>query len=142
MKFTSLFTVLAAAVATASAYPGVETNADRLARGLPPLPPVRRATPIGAARRAAPSGTPPPTCSTGPVQCCNSVTTASSPVASLLTGLLGIVVGGDVAVGLTCSPLSVIGVGGSSCNAQTVCCENNNFNGLIAIGCTPININL
>ena len=41
---------------------------------------------------------------------------------------LGIVIQDvNVIVGLTCSPLSVIGVGGSSCNTQTVCCENDSF---------------
>ncbi|KAG6865218.1 hypothetical protein C0991_004341 [Blastosporella zonata] len=107
MKFTTVFTVLAAAAAaSASAFSGAETNADRMARGLPPLPPNRRAT--GVARRAAPSSTPTPTCTTGPVQCCNSVTTASDPIASLLAGLLGLVLGADAAVGLTCSPLSLV----------------------------------
>ncbi|KAF5384258.1 hypothetical protein D9615_003437 [Tricholomella constricta] len=140
MKFTAVFAVAAAAAASVGAVPA-ETNANRLARGLTPLPPVRRATPVGAARRSSPSGTP-YQCSTGPVQCCNSLTTSSNPIASTLIGLLGVVVGPNVAVGLTCSPLSVIGIGGNSCSQQTVCCRNNNFNGLIAIGCTPININL
>ncbi|KAG5644495.1 hypothetical protein DXG03_008322 [Asterophora parasitica] len=112
MKLTTIFAVVAAAAATVSAMPA-ETNADRLARGLPPLPPVRRATPIGAARRATPSGSP-NQCNTGPVQCCNSVTTSNDAVAKLLIGLLGIVVGPNVAVGLTCSPLSIIGIGGKS----------------------------
>ncbi|KAK7472100.1 sc3 hydrophobin [Stygiomarasmius scandens] len=82
-------------------------------------------------------------CNTGDLQCCNSVQSANSPAASLLLGLLGIVIQGvDVLVGLTCDPISVIAIGGNSCNAQPVCCENNSFNGLIAIGCTPINLNL
>ncbi|KAJ3516277.1 hypothetical protein NLJ89_g1223 [Agrocybe chaxingu] len=82
-------------------------------------------------------------CNTGPIQCCQSVQTAgSSPLAGLL-GLLGVVVGPiDALVGLTCNPISVIGIGGNSCTAQPVCCTNNSFNGLIALGCTPINLNL
>ncbi|KAF9005095.1 fungal hydrophobin-domain-containing protein [Cyathus striatus] len=84
-------------------------------------------------------------CSTGAIQCCNetqSSTNLSNPVTALL-GLLGVVVGDITAlVGLNCSPISVIGVGGNSCTAQPVCCTNNSFNGLIALGCTPININL
>ncbi|KIK60548.1 hypothetical protein GYMLUDRAFT_113435, partial [Collybiopsis luxurians FD-317 M1] len=52
------------------------------------------------------------TCSTGPVQCCNSVTSASNPITSTILGLLGIVLGNlNVNVGLGCSPLSVVGVG-------------------------------
>lgn len=46
MKFTTIFAVLAAAAATVGAAPA-ETNGDRLARGLPPLPPARRATHVG-----------------------------------------------------------------------------------------------
>ena len=66
-----------------------------------------------AARRHQPSGSP-SSCSTGPVQCCNKVTTSNDPVAKLIIGLLGIVLGPNVSVGLTCSPLSVIGIGGSN----------------------------
>lgn len=68
---------------------------------------------VTAAKRGTPSGSP-GQCNTGPIQCCNSVTQANNPVAALLIGLLGIVVGPTVAVGLTCSPLSIIGVGGNS----------------------------
>ena len=55
------------------------------------------------------------TCSTGPIQCCNSVKSASDPATSLLLGLLDVVVQGvDVLVGLDCSPITVIGVGAGS----------------------------
>ncbi|ESK92234.1 hydrophobin [Moniliophthora roreri MCA 2997] len=82
-------------------------------------------------------------CNTGPVQCCNSVSSSSDPVTSLVLALLGVVVQGiNVPIGLTCNPITVIGAGANSCTAQTVCCSNNSFNGLIAVGCTPININL
>ena len=37
-----------------------------------------------------------------------------NPVVKLIAGLLGIVLGPDVVVGLQCSPLSVIGIGGGS----------------------------
>ncbi|PPQ87943.1 hypothetical protein CVT25_001128 [Psilocybe cyanescens] len=88
-------------------------------------------------------GIPVSQCNTGDIQCCNSVQKADSNAVTALLGLLGIVLQDVTAlVGLTCSPLSVIGIGGSSCTAQPVCCTNNSFNGLIALGCTPININL
>ncbi|KLO14556.1 fungal hydrophobin [Schizopora paradoxa] len=85
-------------------------------------------------------------CNVGSEQCCSSTQTASEASTGLLGGLLsllGIVVG-DITglVGVTCSPITVIGVSGTSCSAQPVCCTNNSFNGLIALGCTPININL
>ncbi|KAJ2914451.1 hypothetical protein MD484_g5979, partial [Candolleomyces efflorescens] len=82
-------------------------------------------------------------CSTGPIQCCNSVQRAGAPSVATLLGLLGIVVqNANVPIGLTCTPITVIGAGGNSCTAQTVCCQNNSFNGVVAIGCTPINVNL
>ncbi|PFH48641.1 hypothetical protein AMATHDRAFT_64938 [Amanita thiersii Skay4041] len=86
-----------------------------------------------------------PSCSTGTLQCCNS-TQQSSSLSTLISGLLtilGVNVGSLTGlVGVTCSPITVIGVSGTNCNAQTVCCTNNNFNGVVALGCTPININL
>ncbi|KAK7460985.1 sc3 hydrophobin [Stygiomarasmius scandens] len=82
-------------------------------------------------------------CNTGEIQCCNSVQSANSSSLAGLLGILGAVLGPITGqVGVTCSPISVIGVGGNSCTAQPVCCENNSFNGIIALGCTPININL
>ncbi|KIJ48484.1 hypothetical protein M422DRAFT_247834 [Sphaerobolus stellatus SS14] len=81
-------------------------------------------------------------CNTGDAQCCNTVESASSPSAATLIGLLGIVVQGvDVLVGLGCTPISVIAISqGANCAQQPVCCTNNNFNGLINVGCTPISL--
>ncbi|KAF8916200.1 hypothetical protein CPB85DRAFT_1432231 [Mucidula mucida] len=60
---------------------------------------------------------------------------------SLILGLLGVVVGDVTAIiGINCSPLSVIGIGGGACAANPVCCENNAVGGLISIGCLPINL--
>ncbi|KAF4618850.1 hypothetical protein D9613_009768 [Agrocybe pediades] len=82
-------------------------------------------------------------CNTSNIQCCNSVQAANSDPVTALLGLLGVVIGDITAlVGLGCSPLSVIGIGGNSCTAQPVCCTNNSFGGLIAIGCTPIDVSL
>lgn len=82
-------------------------------------------------------------CSTGPVQCCNSVKKKDDPSLTSTYESLGITVQdvtGDV--GVTCSPITVVGAGGTSCSGQTVCCSNNTYNGVIAIGCTTININV
>ncbi|KAH6902453.1 hydrophobin, partial [Coprinopsis sp. MPI-PUGE-AT-0042] len=83
-------------------------------------------------------------CETGPIQCCNTVTKASDPAASSYLGSFWVssLRTSTVLVGLTCSPVSIIGLPGNSCSGQTVCCSNNNFSGLISIGCTPININV
>ncbi|KDR81102.1 hypothetical protein GALMADRAFT_60808 [Galerina marginata CBS 339.88] len=89
-------------------------------------------------------GAPPASqCNTGGLQCCNSVQAANSPSLATIFALLGIVVGSVTGqVGVTCSPITVIGAGGNSCSAQPVCCSNNSFNGAVALGCTPVNINL
>ncbi|KAF5325853.1 hypothetical protein D9611_000538 [Ephemerocybe angulata] len=78
---------------------------------------------------------------TGPIQCCNSVQSAGAPAVATILGL-GINVGLNVMVGLTCSPLSIFGIGENSCTGEIVCCTNNSFGGLIAIGCTVVDINL
>ncbi|TDL27147.1 fungal hydrophobin [Rickenella mellea] len=82
-------------------------------------------------------------CNSGPVQCCNSLTTAGDPAVAQQLGLLGINLQDlNVPIGLTCSPITVIGIsGGSSCNSETVCCDTEG-NGGIAVGCIPVNANL
>lgn len=52
---------------------------------------------------------------------------ANSASATAILGLLGVVLQDlNVPVGLNCSPISVVGVGGSdACSANAVCCEDN-----------------
>ncbi|KAK0434448.1 hydrophobin [Armillaria borealis] len=49
-------------------------------------------------------------------------------------------------VGVSCVPITVIGVGGTQCSNQVDCCTDNNFvsngNGLVSLGCSPLNIGL
>ncbi|EMD32496.1 hydrophobin [Gelatoporia subvermispora B] len=101
-------------------------------------------TPTVTVTVTAPASTatePASNCSTGPIQCCDSVETASDPAVATLLELLGIVVEGlDVLLGLNCSPVSVIGVGGGSCSAEAVCCEDNSLGSLISIGCVPVTL--
>ncbi|KAF5389710.1 hypothetical protein D9757_005965 [Collybiopsis confluens] len=96
-------------------------------------------------------GIPPSSCSTG-LYCCNTVVKSSDPYAAQLLGLLGIVLqNGDVDVGITCSPLSLIEF--NSCpSGIIVCCEDGSHGGLVAIGflqdqnvligigCSPISV--
>jgi len=79
-------------------------------------------------------------CSTGEQHCCNSVQQSNSPQAAGLLGSLGVQLAGIVPVGLTCTPLSGLALSSQSCSQQPVCCNGNNFNGLVVIGCTPINV--
>ncbi|EIW55696.1 hydrophobin [Trametes versicolor FP-101664 SS1] len=81
-------------------------------------------------------------CSTGPLQCCESTQKATDPATSVLLALIGVNAQSvDALVGLDCSPISVVGVAtGNSCNAQTVCCKNNNLGGLVSLGCVPVSL--
>ncbi|EKM51251.1 uncharacterized protein PHACADRAFT_177916 [Phanerochaete carnosa HHB-10118-sp] len=107
------------------------------------------ATPTGAAGAGS--------CNGGSVQCCNSVQSASSlsPAQNATMhnsfsqgvlekyGLLGAEADGiNVPVGVTCSPLNIIGVGGSTCTSSPVCCNDSSEGGLINIGCIPIMLSL
>ncbi|KDQ62774.1 hypothetical protein JAAARDRAFT_203826 [Jaapia argillacea MUCL 33604] len=81
-------------------------------------------------------------CTTGPIQCCDTVESASSPAAAGILASLGVVVQDVTAlVGLTCSPITAVGVGsGSSCSASPVCCTDNSYGTLISIGCVPVTL--
>ncbi|KAI0355222.1 fungal hydrophobin [Trametes cingulata] len=81
-------------------------------------------------------------CDTGALQCCDSTEKAGSSAGSALLGLLGVVVQDvNVLLGLNCSPITVIGVGtGSSCSANTVCCQDNSHGSLVSIGCVPVTL--
>ncbi|KAF9522616.1 hydrophobin-315 [Crepidotus variabilis] len=95
---------------------------------------------LGASLAAA-TGIPASQCNTGPVQCCNSTGTAKDANISKLLGALNINVSDvNALIGVTCNPISVIGVGGNSCTAQPVCCSNNSFHGVVAIGCVPVSL--
>ncbi|PFH49517.1 hypothetical protein AMATHDRAFT_147588 [Amanita thiersii Skay4041] len=63
-------------------------------------------------------------CSTGPQQCCNEVR--------------------DVGVPSSASPLSLLDLPSlrTDFNGQVVCCQNNSFNGMFALGCSSINMPL
>ncbi|KAG9310815.1 hydrophobin [Chiua virens] len=82
-------------------------------------------------------------CNTGGVYCCNSVEDvqqAHDVLSKFNLVEAAAQIGGSV--GLNCGGVTVIGTG-SGCKAQQqpVCCEDNRYNGLVNIGCSPININ-
>jgi len=78
------------------------------------------------------------------VQCCNSIQPSNSTLVSVLAGVLGIApVGANVPVGVNCTLIIVVGVGyGVSCDANPVCCQNNDYGGLIHLDCNPVNLSL
>ncbi|KIK73369.1 hypothetical protein PAXRUDRAFT_178625, partial [Paxillus rubicundulus Ve08.2h10] len=61
-----------------------------------------------------------------------------------LSSLLGIALPSiSGLIGLSCSPITGLGIGtGAVCMQQPVCCSNNDYNGLVNLGCSPINLNL
>ncbi|KAF4581591.1 hypothetical protein EYR40_009874 [Pleurotus pulmonarius] len=82
-------------------------------------------------------------CSTGPVKCCNNMESHQSAKADLIASLLSLDLGGITGqLSLQCSPVASLLGGGPKCSGQTVCCKDTKFNGLVNIGCTPINIGL
>ncbi|KAJ7915246.1 hypothetical protein B0H13DRAFT_2456360 [Mycena leptocephala] len=88
---------------------------------------------------AAATGTPPPpvTCPTSP-QCCDSVVSSNSDAASAAALLAGVdLTGLDVPVGLSCSPVTIVG---NNCGSTTVVCNSpeSSWGTLIAINCIPI----
>ncbi|KAJ7209076.1 fungal hydrophobin [Mycena haematopus] len=73
-------------------------------------------------------------------QCCASVVDSSSTAAGAVLATLGIDLGDiDVPVGLSCSPITVIG---NNCGGITTRCDapEIEWGGLIAINCIPITL--
>ncbi|KAK0194963.1 hydrophobin-251 [Armillaria mellea] len=80
-------------------------------------------------------------CNSGSLQCCKSVQSPSSSAVQNALGVLNIPIGTVTAnVGLTCDPITVVGLGTTQCDYQPACCDNNNYNGVVALGCTPVNV--
>ncbi|KAL0572288.1 hypothetical protein V5O48_009670 [Marasmius crinis-equi] len=70
------------------------------------------ATPVKQRTDGGSSGS----CNTGPIQCCETVTTALDPVVGPVLKLLGIVIQDlNVPVALTCSPITILGGGNGGC---------------------------
>ncbi|KAJ7111370.1 hydrophobin, partial [Mycena epipterygia] len=62
--------------------------------------------------------------------CCDSAVAASEPTAAFLLELLGAAPMPDGLVAITCSPMHR-----GTCARQAVCCDRNDFDGVIATGC-------
>ncbi|KAI0826597.1 fungal hydrophobin [Trametes gibbosa] len=93
------------------------------------------ATAVGATAIPRGSGS----CNTGPLQCCNNFTKASDEGTKTLLDFLNIVTELDALVGLTCTPINVVG-SSETCSSAPVCCENNAWGGLVSIGCVPVSL--
>jgi hypothetical protein len=78
--------------------------------------------------------------SPGPV-CCDTVVFSNNPAAAAILSLLGIQTPGNAVtpVGLTCTPVTVVGVTETCGSSQVlVACSDNSHAELIAVGCVPI----
>ncbi|KIY49473.1 hypothetical protein FISHEDRAFT_41384 [Fistulina hepatica ATCC 64428] len=81
-------------------------------------------------------------CKSGSEQCCNSSSTTSDPSVIKTLESIGVSVAAGIPVGLTCTPVTVIGTGSASCEQQTLCCSGNSYeNDAVVLGCTPVNVN-
>lgn len=85
-------------------------------------------------------------CNNGNIQCCNELKKYSeldlkerNEVTNIVGGVVDALHG---QFGVDCTSVSVLGLAGNQCNAQTVCCHNVESSALISISCVPININL
>ncbi|KAJ7936920.1 fungal hydrophobin [Mycena leptocephala] len=90
---------------------------------------------------AAATGYPPPpvTCPTSPM-CCSSVASSNSAAASAVAAILSLdLTGLNVPVGLTCSPITILG---NNCGGTKVVCNapQSSWGTLIAINCIPITL--
>ncbi|TFK62178.1 hydrophobin-263 [Pluteus cervinus] len=82
-------------------------------------------------------------CDVGLSLCCRRIQESTTADLALLSRLLGIDIpdlGGSI--GVSCDPLSILGLNGNDCFAQPACCIGSTLNGLIHLGCTRINLNL
>ncbi|KAJ6455392.1 hydrophobin, partial [Mycena sanguinolenta] len=135
MKTTVAFCTLSYAISVVGAT-RPESNAQRLARGLPPLAPKRRfSNNFSGAKRTAPSSTP-FSCSPQKNFCCTTFESASSPVVESLLNSLGISqnsCGAQIATGC-------VAASGDSCSSGTLakCCGNIVGSGLVGIDCTKV----
>ncbi|KAF9465667.1 fungal hydrophobin-domain-containing protein [Collybia nuda] len=83
-------------------------------------------------------------CNTGTIQCCQQFHDAQSTSATTLLGLIGIPANGLTGqIGTSCTPITPIGLGsGANCRQAPMCCSDNKYNGLVVVGCNPINASL
>ncbi|KIK62266.1 hypothetical protein GYMLUDRAFT_42203 [Collybiopsis luxurians FD-317 M1] len=73
----------------------------------------------------------------GPL-CCETLTKASSSIADPILASHDIILPTlDINIALSCTNIVP---GSSTCDGQAVCCELNNFDGIIAIGCNPVQL--
>ncbi|KAJ7511724.1 hypothetical protein B0H11DRAFT_2214599 [Mycena galericulata] len=131
MKTAIFFSALSLVISAVEALPR-DSNAQRLARGLPPLPPQRRQPGF---KRSTPSSTP-FHCDTKKTLCCSGFESASSPAAkNILSGLSIPTTSCGEQIGTGCVAASSDGTCTSGKPAK--CCGNIVGSALVGVDCTP-----
>ncbi|KAJ7363817.1 hypothetical protein DFH08DRAFT_949453 [Mycena albidolilacea] len=140
VRFLGILLLVLCATSLAASATVRETNGQRMAKGLPPLaprwmPPTRTQIHDTAKR---PSPSPSPSSSDGAVfcraesvpLCCTAAVHATDPTVAFLLKLLGATpYSYPGLVAITCSRSS-----NRACTRQAVCCEQDDFDGVIATG--------
>ncbi|KAJ6486869.1 hypothetical protein C8R45DRAFT_930450 [Mycena sanguinolenta] len=135
MKTTIVFYALSYALSVVGAPR--ETNAQRFARGLPPLPPKFRYSPsVSRVKRASTSSTP-FTCAAKKPFCCSILESATIPVAVTTLAGLGVPqasAGAQIGIGCVAAPNS------NSCSSGSLaqCCGNILGVTLVGIDCVSV----
>lgn len=100
------------------------------------------ATQTVTATTYAPVPTPMPAslCPPPDLWCCNNTQPVNGGIIAPLLAILGIVVVPITTLcGAGCTSINYLGIGaGGMCTAQPVCCQYNNFSGVVVIGCIPV----
>ncbi|KAJ7573097.1 hydrophobin 2 [Mycena floridula] len=95
---------------------------------------------------------------TADIECCSSLEEASSPIGVAILKLFGIDPSSVTGlIGVSCSPITVVGAGNGACSGTTALCQDNShsiqnsaaiffcqaddlFAGLISLGCVPVTV--
>ncbi|KAF8836399.1 hydrophobin [Paxillus ammoniavirescens] len=83
-----------------------------------------------------------PKCDTGSPMCCDSTSTNDPAKLASLSESLGIALPSITGlIGLTCTPITGLGTGtGAVCTQKPVCCTDNDYNGVVNLGCSPLDL--
>ncbi|KIJ21167.1 fungal hydrophobin [Paxillus involutus ATCC 200175] len=83
-----------------------------------------------------------PKCNTGSPFCCDSTYTNDPTKLASLSKSLGIALPSVTGlIALTCTPITGLGTGtGAVCTEKPVCCTDNGYNGVVNLGCSPLDL--
>ncbi|KAJ7575019.1 hydrophobin 2 [Mycena floridula] len=78
---------------------------------------------------------------TADIECCSSLEEASSPIGVAILKLFGIDPSSVTGlIGVSCSPITVVGAGNGNSAAIFFCQADDLFAGLISLGCVPVTV--